>query len=489
MVTIQSMEDFGAVSDDEREVEEEGDEMDMNELKKRMWKDRMRLRRLEEQRISRRGGGIDKNDDHKALTEAAEKQSRRKKMARSQDAILKYMLKMMEVCKAKGFVYGIMPEIGKPVTGSSDNLREWWKEVVRFDRSAPVAAKEFLESTGGGGGAKEFLALVSHVSCLQELQDATLGSLLSALIQHCVPPQRKFPLEKGLAPPWWPTGKEAWWGDQWGSSRDQGPPPYRKPHDLKKAWKVSVLTAVLKHMSPDLTQVRRLVRQSKCLQNKMTARETETWGKVVDQEELLLKLTNKSLRISTTTTEEDEEAEAEEDQEGGGVRKEMKRKSDCEEEGKVEPKFGQGVPESGFTSRSSRRRHQSVCAYQNEYYYDGEEKDTKTLAPEMGLLRGEESLKPVDELMELYFRAVNVRPAAGTSTLNGQYWTEEDHEAEINKGVAATDYEGDHQFGDESLGGILMEMEFENQREELKLNEDMEAVIWGTFGLEEEPSN
>ncbi|KAJ6414377.1 hypothetical protein OIU84_003385 [Salix udensis] len=40
-------------------------------------------------------------------------QARRKKMARAQDGILKYMLKLMEVCKARGFVYGIIPEKGK----------------------------------------------------------------------------------------------------------------------------------------------------------------------------------------------------------------------------------------------------------------------------------------------------------------------------------------------------------------------------------------
>lgn len=80
---------------------------------------------------------------------------------------------------------------------------------------------------------------------------------------------------KGLPPPWWPTGKEVWWGEQ-GVSQEYGPigqPPYRKAHDLKKAWKVSVLAAVIKHMSPNLT-----------------AKETATWSKVVDQEQALLQL-------------------------------------------------------------------------------------------------------------------------------------------------------------------------------------------------------
>ena len=45
------------------------------------------------------------------------------------------MLKMMEACCAQGFVYGIVPENGKPVGGASDNLRASWS----FDRNAPVA--------------------------------------------------------------------------------------------------------------------------------------------------------------------------------------------------------------------------------------------------------------------------------------------------------------------------------------------------------------
>lgn len=108
-------------------------------------------------------------------------------------------------------------------------------------------------------------------------------------MQHCIPPQRRFPLEKGLAPPWWPKGNEIWWGDQ-GVSQEHGPPPYRKPHDLKKAWKVSALAAVIKHMVPNMDRVRRLVRQSKSLQDKMTAKEAAIWSKVVNQEEAILQL-------------------------------------------------------------------------------------------------------------------------------------------------------------------------------------------------------
>ncbi|KAM6584444.1 hypothetical protein CsatB_011446 [Cannabis sativa] len=253
------------------------EEMDVDELERRMWRDRMLLRRLKEQNKGKQG--VDN-----AKQRQSQEQARRKKMSRAQDGILKYMLKMMEVCKAQGFVYGIIPEKGKPVSGASDNLRAWWKEKVRFDRNGPAAISKYQADHSIPGQNEECIAVASTPHTLQELQDTTLGSLLSALMQHCDPPQRRFPLEKGIAPPWWPDGNEDWW-PQLGLPKDQGSPPYKKPHDLKKAWKVGVLTAVIKHMSPDIAKIRKLVRQSKCLQDKMTAKESATWLAIINQEE------------------------------------------------------------------------------------------------------------------------------------------------------------------------------------------------------------
>ncbi|XP_022960147.1 ETHYLENE INSENSITIVE 3-like 1 protein [Cucurbita moschata] len=255
------------------------EELDVDELERRMWRDRMLLRRLKEQSKEKEG------DDNSKQRQSQE-QARRKKMSRAQDGILKYMLKMMEVCKAQGFVYGIIPEKGKPVSGASDNLRAWWKERVRFDRNGPAAITKYQADHAIPGINDDCNTVTSTPHTLQELQDTTLGSLLSALMQHCDPPQRRFPLEKGVSPPWWPTGNEEWWPEL-GLPKDQGPPPYKKPHDLKKVWKVSVLTAVIKHMSPDIAKIRKLVRQSKCLQDKMTAKESATWLAIVNQEEAL----------------------------------------------------------------------------------------------------------------------------------------------------------------------------------------------------------
>lgn len=256
------------------------EDLDVEELERRMWRDRLRLKRLKEQQQNK-----NKELGDSTKQRQSQEQARRKKMSRAQDGILKYMLKMMEVCKAQGFVYGIIPEKGKPVSGASDNLRGWWKEKVRFDRNGPAAIAKYQADNGIRGLNHEQNSRPVSPYSLQELQDTTLGSLLSALMQHCDPPQRRFPLEKGISPPWWPTGNEEWW-PQLGFTSDQ-PIPYKKPHDLKKAWKVGVLTAVIKHMSPDMDKIRRLVRQSKCLQDKMTAKESATWLAVVKQEEIL----------------------------------------------------------------------------------------------------------------------------------------------------------------------------------------------------------
>ncbi|WOK95916.1 ethylene insensitive-like protein [Canna indica] len=265
--------------------EESDEDVDIEELERRMWRDKLLLKRLKEQQLNK-----NKRQGDFAKQHQSQEQARKKKMSRAQDGILKYMLKMMEVCNAQGFVYGIIPEKGKPVSGASHNLRGWWKEKVRFDRNGPAAIAKYQSDNEINGSGTEIKSGAASIHSLQELQDTTLGSLLSALMQHCDPPQRRFPLEKGVAPPWWPTGKEDWW-PQLAMPNDQGPPPYKKPHDLKKAWKVSVLTAVIKHISPDIEKIRQLVRQSKCLQDKMTAKESVIWlGVIKQEEEMYMKL-------------------------------------------------------------------------------------------------------------------------------------------------------------------------------------------------------
>ncbi|KAF5447847.1 hypothetical protein F2P56_033366 [Juglans regia] len=275
----------------EKDVSDE--EIEAEELERRMWKDRIRLKRIKERQKLVAQQAADKQKPKQTSDQA-----RRKKMSRAQDGILKYMLKLMEVCKARGFVYGIIPEKGKPVSGASDNIRAWWKEKVKFDKNGPAAIAKY-EAECLAMGEADNIRTGNSQSSLQDLQDATLGSLLSSLMQHCDPPQRRFPLERGLPPPWWPTGNEDWWASL-GLSHGQSP-PYKKPHDLKKMWKVGVLTAVIKHMSPDISKIRRHVRQSKCLQDKMTAKESAIWLGVLSREEALIRQPSSDNGASSVT--------------------------------------------------------------------------------------------------------------------------------------------------------------------------------------------
>ncbi|KAI3451132.1 hypothetical protein Pfo_007797 [Paulownia fortunei] len=414
------------------ELEElsEDEAISYDDLKRRMWKDRMRMQKLKAER-----------ETEEPESKAKLDQSRRKKMCRAQDAIIKYMVKIMEVCNAQGFVYGIVPDKGRPVTGSSDSLRAWWKEKVRFDQNAPAAIAEFLPKIVEEAAAGE-LDPISLLHLLQELQDTTLGSLLSALMQHCVPPQRRFPLERGLPPPWWPKGDELWWGEQ-GAAQEDGPPPYRKPHDLKKAWKVSVLAAIIKHMSPNLDRMRGLVNKSKSLQDKMTAKDTATWSRVVNQEEALLKLTQKSLEIS----DEEKEEEHEKTENLGLARKKgssgvnvfdiesnfrssEKRKCIFDHEAEIHTLYAcqnskcpKSLAEFGFVDKNSRTDHESICAYRRGDGANSQEIVGGNQEKQLSRVQQETRLSEwIQMALEKGNQVFNGEGASGTMPHCGNYW-------------------------------------------------------------------
>lgn len=409
------------------------DDMDAEELERRMWRDRLRLKRLkEQQQQQQQNKQMSPNSEmDSAKQRQAQEQARRKKMSRAQDGILKYMLKMMEVCKAQGFVYGIIPENGKPVSGSSDNLRGWWKDKVRFDRNGPAAILQYQAENGLQTQSDILSSGPISPHSLQELQDTTLGSLLSALMQHCDPPQRRYPLEKGVPPPWWPTGNEEWWA-QLGFSKDQSPPPYKKPHDLKKAWKVGVLTAVIKHMSPDIEKIRRLVRQSKCLQDKMTAKESATWLAVIKQEEELYMERNPnapkrpicpsfdSISFSGNTGEYDVVEENEEND------VEFIKKRAATGEHNMAMMMSQqcvytckhsGCPHNdirlGFHDRNARNNHQFECKYRKDL-------PNFTVGENKPMIFAVDDQKSIEELLSLYDSSLSSNANATMSTNNGQ---------------------------------------------------------------------
>jgi ethylene-insensitive protein 3 len=98
-------------------------------------------------------------------------------------------------------------------------------------------------------------------------------------------------LENGVPPPWWPKGDEEWWTTELGLEKDLGPPPYRKAHYLKKAWKVAVLGSIIKNIS-DIPKIRNIVHQNKNLQDKLTVKDAATLSAILNHEEFLDKEKN-----------------------------------------------------------------------------------------------------------------------------------------------------------------------------------------------------
>ncbi|KAK2989256.1 hypothetical protein RJ640_031008 [Escallonia rubra] len=66
--------------------------------------------------------------------------------------------------------------------GTSDNLWAWWKEKVKFDRNGLAVIAKYQADNSVPGKFEDCTAVASTPHTLQELQDTTLGSLLSALM-------------------------------------------------------------------------------------------------------------------------------------------------------------------------------------------------------------------------------------------------------------------------------------------------------------------
>ncbi|CAL9075052.1 unnamed protein product [Musa acuminata var. zebrina] len=120
------------------EVEETDDPQAEEKLRIRLWNDVIRLKIMREQKSK-----MMMQHNGATLWYCSQEQSRRKKLARSQERILNEMLELTQEGLALGFVYGIVTYKGKPASGASNNLRAWWKDTVRFDRQGPAAIRKY----------------------------------------------------------------------------------------------------------------------------------------------------------------------------------------------------------------------------------------------------------------------------------------------------------------------------------------------------------
>ncbi|KAM0950496.1 putative transcription factor EIL family [Dioscorea sansibarensis] len=324
-----------------------------------------------------------------------EEQARQEVIGKAHDEVLKNMLKMMESGNAQGFVYGVVLEDGKVVGGASDGLKGWWNENVRFEQNGPAALAKYRANIELNTTVSRSVTRLQY--SLIDIQDRTLRFIISSLLQHCDPPQRRFPFDKGIAPPWWPSGYEHWWPCEGISNEAEEPPPYKKPHNLKKAWKVAILTAIVKHMLPNYKKMLRLVKHSRRLQEKMTIKENTIWTQfVMKEKDLYFELNpNDALPSASTASslgkgiissgsdpgdsEDVESFEEDENEEKDGINpliptllnnysstpnEGRQKRLLIEGDGSLGPHNGQNL---GFSNRNTRAAHHFNSQYQNEF--------------------------------------------------------------------------------------------------------------------------
>ncbi|RLN33384.1 hypothetical protein C2845_PM03G25030 [Panicum miliaceum] len=96
-------------------------------------------------------------------------------------------------------------------------------------------------------------------AALDKLKNDALGSMLSALMPACNPPVEQRLGWARPPPPWWPTASEDWWAPELVAHLFtmpvHTPVPFAPAYKLKKAQKVAVLVAIVKHHAPDLDKM------------------------------------------------------------------------------------------------------------------------------------------------------------------------------------------------------------------------------------------
>lgn len=208
------------------------------------------------------------------------------------------------------------------------------------------------------------------------------------------------------------------------------------------------MAAVIKHMSPDLNKLRKLVTQSKSLQDKMTAKDSATWSKVVNQEEALVMLTNKCLTISSSGEKEDHGNQSEgllnsenscgSSSSSSGQNSEKRKRVGFDQDGVTERLHAcrnavcaQSELSLGFPDRSSRMDHESVCAYRLD----------QSQVPFLDYLSDDSRMKSVAEWMNMELQKANGAPQHDHASGMG----------EMNKGRTVGDCAGYWEKGMEDL--------------------------------------
>jgi hypothetical protein len=142
----------------------------------------------------------------------------------------------------------------------------------------PVQLYGYMPTVAGPTGATP----LPLAAALTRFHSATLARMLSELMAVCQPPVKQHESRNNTPPRWWPTAAEPWWAAEVAAHlpRIPMPVPFVAAKLLKKAHRVAVLVAMVKHLSPDFGRIAAAVRRCE-----MSASEAALWDSALGNEQ------------------------------------------------------------------------------------------------------------------------------------------------------------------------------------------------------------
>jgi hypothetical protein len=142
----------------------------------------------------------------------------------------------------------------------------------------PVQFYGYMPTVAGPTGATP----LPLAAALTRFHSATLARMLSELMAVCQPPVKQHESRNNTPPRWWPTAAEPWWAAEVAAHlpRIPMPVPFVAAKLLKKAHRVAVLVAMVKHLSPDYGRIAAAVRRCE-----MSASEAALWDSALGNEQ------------------------------------------------------------------------------------------------------------------------------------------------------------------------------------------------------------
>lgn len=210
---------------------------------------------------------------------------KRRTTCQTNTELLKVLQWAMDQNFIRGYAYGLILNDGSTVNGASHDLSAWWEDKVRFDKNAMAASYLFHGSDTGASHVYGIDPSLPLHKALLQISDSLIGAMVSVLMTmlNSLQPLHECKTASSEAPLWWPTGKDDWWPEL--ADMTKSVPDYKLRHNLRKAHKVAVLVAMIRHMEPNYRAITDIVQQCFYMRkNTITPHEMVAWDAAITEE-------------------------------------------------------------------------------------------------------------------------------------------------------------------------------------------------------------